>query len=76
MVLGLTSEAYVVYKCIVPNGAPEIISINGGLLFFRSFNEAKQAALDYIALFDSEPAALPNYIWIEPISKLWINGVD
>ena len=75
MVLGLTAEAYVVYKC-EGQANPEVVAINGSLLFFVSFNSAKQAAEDYLAILANDNVAPPQYLWIEPISKLWINGVS
>lgn len=76
MVLGLLPEGYVVYY-IYGYGSPNIASINNSLLFFTSYNAAKQAAEDYIASFtDLESTPLPDHIWIEPIQKLWINGQD
>lgn len=75
MVLGLTAEAYAVYQCPVPDGNPVIVSINGGLLFFKSFTDAKNAAEAYIAPLVAAGVA-PPYVWIEPISRLWTNGVQ
>lgn len=74
MVLGLTAEGYVVYQAANSTANPEVVSINGNLLFFTAFNAAKQAAEAYIQTYLDSFAPPPPYVWIEPISKLWING--
>lgn len=75
MVLGLTPEAYAVYRCDAPFGSPgEIVTLNGSLLFFVSFNQAKEAALEFLQIFEDAQIAPPKYVWIAPISRLWIDG--
>jgi len=77
MVLGLTPEAYIVYYLPDLLNNPVVASVNGGLLFFRSYSDAKQAAEIFLASFtDPEHYGPPPYVWIQPASKLWINGVD
>ncbi len=77
MVLGLPllPEAYVVYKALHEQANPEVVSMNGALLFFRSYNEAKTAAETYLALLTYDEVEPPKYLWIEPINKLWVDGV-
>ncbi len=72
MVLGLTSEGYVVYYAYSAGTFPCIASINGALLFFTAFSAAKAAAEDFRALF-AETHDVPKYVWIQPINKIWID---
>ncbi len=76
MVLGLTAEAYVVYWAYDVGTNPLIASIDENLLFFTSFSAAKSAAEEFIAFFVHDLVPPPKYVWIEPISKLWIDGED
>lgn len=75
MVLGLTPEAYAVMYCDAPPPAASLVaSISGSLLFFTSFNAAKDAVAALLALYELTENSPPQYIWIQPVSRLWVDG--
>lgn len=73
MVLGLTPDGYVVYT--IPLGGvgaqPTVVYMNGGLLFFKNYSDAKTAAEAFIQSIRDQGTALPEWVWIEPIYKTW-----
>lgn len=77
MVLGLTPEGYAVMWC-ENTGNPAIVASleDSGLLVFKSFNDAKDAAPAFIASYLSINGYEPAYVWIQPVSRLWLNGVQ
>lgn len=89
--LGILPTAYVVMACQeVPTSlssefttTPQVASLNDAILIFASFQEAKSAAIEYIAKFPyslpDEPTniiRLPKYVWVSPIYQLWIGGIQ
>ncbi len=75
MVLGLTPEAYAVMYCdSLPPAGSIVASISGSFLFFTSFNAAKEAVQVLLSLYELTQNLPPKYIWIQPISKLWVDG--
>ena len=77
MVLGLTPEAYVVYYINVEGETyPRIAHISNAALFFTAYNDAKNAAEDFLEHLALIGDPTPVYTWIAPIYKLWVNGED
>lgn len=76
MVLGLTPEGYAVYVIDSAGQTPVVGSINGALLFFNSFNAAKDSVPGLIQVCVDGNGYPPLYVWIEPINRLWKNGVQ
>lgn len=74
MVLGLTPEAYVVYYSPYEQSNPVIASMNGALLFFSAYSQAKAAAEAFIQTYVVDNVEVPKYIWIQPVNRLWVDG--
>jgi len=76
MPLGLTPDGYAVYTTPseTPGAIPAVVYMNGGLLFFKAYNDAKVAAEAFIQSIRDAGTDLPAYVWIGPTYKTWYQG--
>lgn len=74
--LGLTPEGYAVMWCPGIGNPAQVAWLSGGLLFFKTFNEAKAAAPAFIAQYFSENNANPPYVWVQALDRFWMDGVQ